>query len=218
MSHRSARHRVRWPLAAALLGCLLVPAGGCRLLAVPFFAFGRDQTKKIPAEYPYLDGKRVALVVWAEDFTQFEYPHVRLEVSEHVRIALESGVRDVNVVPNREVIDYQNREPRWEAEDPATLGKQLGAQRLIMIELTQYTTREPGSLHLYRGHMGANVKVYDTEYANSAPTYKTSLEVAYPPDAISAYGTAEPAIRRGMMETFAVQLAGKFYERQEPVK
>ena len=87
-----------------------------------------------------------------------------------------------------------------------------------MIELTQYTTREPDSPHLYRGHMGANVKVYDTAYPNSAPTYKTTVETVYPPDTMGAYGTDDRGIQRAMMQAFASELAGKFHERQEKVR
>ena len=36
------------------------------------------------------------------------------------------------------------------------LGARFGADRALMIELTQYTTREPESPHLYRGRIAAN--------------------------------------------------------------
>jgi hypothetical protein len=205
-------------LQIALLGSLLPALGGCKLIAVPFFAFGQDQTKKVPAEYPYLEGKQVCIVVWADEYTTFQYQFLPLEVSEHVRVALDASVRGLTIVPNREVIDYQKREPDWQAQNPAKIGKKFGADRVIMIELTQYTTREPGSMHLYRGHMGGNIKIFDTAYPESGPTYQTVVEVAYPPDNFAAYGTDERTLRRAILELFANDLAGRFHERQEKVK
>lgn len=210
--------RSGWPRHVALLGLLLPMLGGCKLIALPFFAFGQDQTKKVPAEYPYLEGKKVAILVWVDEYTSFQYQFLPLEVSEHVRAALEGSVRGVSVVPNRQIIDYQKREPNWQSRNPAEIGKEFGADRVIVIEVTQYTTREPGSTHLYRGHMGGNVKVLDTAYPQSGPAYQTEIEVAYPPDRIAAYGTDERTLRRAIMELFANDLASRFHERREKVK
>ena len=208
----------RRPIALALLGLAAVPLFGCNVLGVPILLFGKEPTKKVAAEYPYLDGKKVCILIWAEDDTQFRYPYVRLEVSEHVRIALNGTVRDITFIPNRQVVEFQDRNPSWAEQDPAQIGQRFGAERILLVELTQYTTREPGSRHLYRGHIGANVKVYDPAYSNSAPTYKTALETAYPPDSMGSYGTNDRSIRLAMMQAFAAELAGRFYERQEKVK
>jgi hypothetical protein len=202
----------------AMLGLLLPGLGGCKLIALPFFAFGQDQVKKVPAEYPYMEGKKVCILVWVDEYTGFQYQWLPLEVSEHVRVALEGSVHGISVVPNREVIEYQKREPNWESQNPAEIGKKFGANRVIMIELTQYTTREPGSMHLYRGHMGGNVKVLDTAYPEAGPAYQAVLEVAYPPDSFAAYGTDERTLRRAIMELFANDLASRFHEREEKVK
>ncbi len=205
-------------LPAALLGVLLAATGGCKLIALPFFAFADEQKKKVPAEYPYLEGKKGCILVWADEYTSFQYQYLPLEVSEHVRVAMEGSVKGLTFVPNKQVIDFQKRDPGWQSRNPAHIGKQFGADRAIMIELTQYTTREPGSMHLYRGHMGANVKVFDTNYPDAAPAYQTTIEVTYPPDSVAGYGTDERTLRRSMMELFATELAGRFHEHQEKVK
>ena len=210
--------RVIHATICTLLLPLLAATSGCRLLAAPILMWGKEPTKDVPAEFPYLQGKKVCLVVWADSETLFEYPWVQLEVSEHIAEAMKPNVEGVSFIPNRSVVDLQQREVDWERMDPALLGKRFGADRVLMIELTQYTTREPDSPHLYRGRIAAGVKVYDTGYLRSAPVFKTSVETVYPPESVGQWGTDGRAIRKATMEAFAAELAGKFYDRRVKVK
>ena len=198
------------PLSAATVGC--------RALAAPWLMWGEAPTRLVPAEFPHLAGKRVCVLVWADWETLCEYPFAPLEISEHVAAALRPHVKGISFVPNREVVEYQQRDVDWDRKDPAEIGARFGADRVLFIALTQYTTREPGSPHLFRGHIAASVKVYNTQYRDAEPVYKTSIEVAYPPNSIAPWGTAESALRRATMEAFAGELAGKFYERRVKVR
>ena len=202
---------------AALLA-LSAAIGGCKLFAAPFLMWGKEPTKEVPAEYPYLEGKKVCLLVWADSETLIEYPWVQLEVSEHVSEAIKPNVPGISFTPTDKIVELQRRESDWDRSDPALLGARFGADRVLMIELTQYTTREPESPHLYRGRIAANVKVYDTGYRKSAPVFKTSVETAYPPDSVGQWGTDDAAIRKATMEAFALDLAGRFYDRHVKVK
>ncbi|MFH1746925.1 MAG: hypothetical protein ABIG44_07755 [Planctomycetota bacterium] len=202
-------------ICCLLVGLLLVLAPGCKFLAMPIIMWGAEPTKKVPAEYPYLSGKKACILVWAEPFTMFEYPRVQLELSEYVRVKLEQHVQNLAITPNRQIVEYQDRNPDWDREDPAKIGQRFGADRVIVIELTRYTTREPDSPHIYRGHIAANVKVYDSAYDNAEPSYKNTVEIAYPADGAGSYGTDDKAIRRSAMEAFAAKLSSYFHERQE---
>lgn len=211
------RRIVAWGIPL-LLAALLVPMAGCRLLATPILLWGSEPTKQIPAEFPHLQNKKVCTLVWAEMDTLFEYPQVQYELSEHVRAALEGTVPGISFIPNRQVVDFQRRTPEWERSDPVVLGARFGAERVLMIELTQYGTREPDSPHLYRGRISANVKVYNAARPNTAPVYRTVVETVYPPDSVGQWGSDDRSIRRGTMEAFASDVAGKFYDRTVKVE
>jgi hypothetical protein len=187
---------------------------GCRSLALLL----PEQTRTVAAEYPYLAGRSVAVVVRAADELLFEYPHVQWEVADHVRVALEGNVRGIKVISPRRVVDFQRSEPAWQTMDPAILGRRFQAERLLEIELTQYTTREPDSPHLYRGHIQAAVRVYNTEYTDSQPAYHADVETSFPPDGPGRWGTDDRTIRAATMEAFASELAGKFYDRKVKVR
>jgi hypothetical protein len=202
----------------ATICLLLAVTSGCRWLAAPWLMWGPEPTKEVPAEFPYLQGKKVCVAVWADSGTLVEYPWVQLELSEHVVAAMKPNVSGISFIPCRNVVELQSRDVDWDRKDPAVLGARFGAERVLMIELTQYTTREPQSPHLYRGHIAANVKVYNTQYRKSEPVFRTPVEVAYPPDSTGQWGTSEQAIRKLTMEAFAAELAGKFYDRRVKVK
>lgn len=187
-------------------------------MAAPFLMWGPEPTKTIVAEYPYLQGKKTCILVWADRDTLFEYPHVQLEVSEHLAMPLKTNVRGISILPNENITDMQKREPDWDRVAPARLGARLGADRVLMVELTQYSTREPESTHLFRGRISANVKVYDTDHPDAAPAYRTTVETAYPKDSHGQWGTDDRQIRKGAMEAFADEVARKFYDHKVKVR
>ncbi len=203
---------------AAIVAALAVACIGCKAMAAPWLMWAPEPTRSIPAEYPYLEDKKVCILVWADRDTLFEYPFVQLELSEHVAAPLRTNVRGISVLPNRGVVEMQRRDPDWDRIPPGRLGARLGADRVIMIELTLYTTREPESTHLYRGHIAANIKVYDTGYPDSPPAFRTNLETAYPPDSPGQWGADDRAIRKAAMEAFADDLARKFYSHKVKVQ
>lgn len=209
---------IPWPAAAPAGLILLTALSGCKLLYVGAAMWGQEPTREVRAEYPYLAGKKLCTLIWADGDTLFQYPHLQLELAEFVNQALERNVAGLTLAPQRSVVEMQHREPEWRRTDPAELGKRFGADRVLMIELTQYTTREPESPHLHRGRIHASVKVYNTEYPNSRPAWQTTIETAYPPDTAGAWGSEESAIRKAVMEAFADDVARKFYDHKVKVE
>jgi hypothetical protein len=202
------------PLALLLASFALLGTSGCRWFAAPFLMWHKEPTKVVPAEYPHLAGKKVAIVVWADMDTLFEFPHIQLELSEHVRYAMQPNIEKVTFVPNRQIVEAQRRDSAWSRRSPAALGARFEADRVLLIELTQCSTREPDSTHLYRGRISANLKVYDTAQPEAEPVWKGTCEAAFPKDAQAAWGTDENTVRRATMEAFGQEVANFFYERK----
>jgi hypothetical protein len=144
----------------------------------------------------------------------FEYPNRQWEVADHVRVALEGNVRGLSIVEPKKVVDFQRSDPSWETMDPADLGKKFGADRVLEIDLTQYSTRQPDSPYLYRGHISAAIRIYNTEYPNTQHAYESEVRTVYPPEGPGKYGTNDRAIRAAMLEAFGQDVAAKFYDRK----
>ncbi len=205
-------HAWRLLITLGLAGLPLL--SGCQLIAFHTLMWNDKPMRDVKAEYPYLAKQRVAVLVRANMETQFEYPHVQWEVADHLRVALEGNVAGVRVVDPKQVAEFQRRDAAWERMDPAEIGKKFAAKRLIEINLTQYTTREPDASHIYRGHIAAVVHVYNCDYPDSEPAYTADIHTRYPPEGTGEWGISERSIRRRMMEAFAADVAKKFYDHK----
>ena len=192
-----------------LLSVPLVTAG-CHALAL----FLPEPTKTVKAEYPYLADKRLCIVVRAPDEMLFEYPNLPWEIADHARAGLEGNVRGLSIVDPKKVVDFQRSDPAWEQMDPAALGKKFDADRVLEIDITQYATREPESPFLYRGHITAAVRIYNTEYPNTQHAYESEVRTVYPPDGPGKYGTNDRVIRGATLDAFGQDVATKFYDRK----
>jgi hypothetical protein len=210
------------PVRSALLLLLLVacPAvvAGCEAMALPFLLWGDAPTKQVEAEYPYLPGKKVCLLVWAEPETLFAYPDVQYELSQHIIHAMKSPLPNVSFIPSKEVIALQKRDARWDRSDPAELGSRFGADRTLVVNVSQYSTREPDSPHLYRGRIFAEIRVYDCAYRDREPNYKGTIQTVYPEDSPGKWGSNDRTVRKAAMEAFGEDVARKFYDHKVKVK
>lgn len=202
-------------IPATIVIGLLLPLAGCRLIAAPFFLLAPEPTEDVKAVYPYLQDKKICTVIWVESDTLFEYPNVQRELSEFVNSALKQNVRGITFVPARSVVEYQRKNRDWRRTHPTKIGARFGADRVLLLEITKYTTREPNSPHLYRGHIHANAKVYDPAYPDTRPVNeRIEIETAYPPDRDGEWGSNDRSIRKATMEAFAVDTARKFYDHK----
>lgn len=217
LSRLMPRRATRTATAAALAAALALLTG-CRLMALPFLMWGEEPTKTVAPEYTDLGGKKLAIAVWAEMDTRFEYPFVQLEIAEHVRAALEACLKGTTFVPARQIVEYQKRNPEWERGSPGALAVRFKADRLLLVELSQYSTREPDSPHLLRGRISAAVKVYGSDEQRDAPLYRTTVDTVFPEDSVGQFGVSDDQIRRATMEAFANDVARKFYEHKIKVK
>ena len=110
--HRHSSGISRRSLAAlALLGLLAASLGGCTWLAM---AQQRTVGTPIPPHYTGLAGRSLAIVVYADDSTTYEYPQARQEVSSFVANSIEKHLRKVRLLNYRDVIRYQNDTLNWQ--------------------------------------------------------------------------------------------------------
>jgi hypothetical protein len=204
-----------WLLGWVLLLC---PAGlGCNLVSLPFVLFAPEPTKKVNAEYAHLKGKKVLILVWAEQATLYEYPHVQLEVASAVRYSLKEKFKDIEIVSPTDVDRYMKSHPDWSTEHPSRLGRQQKADLVMMVELLEFTTREPGSPGLFRGRVRARVTVYDLTQHEEQPKgiALKPAEAIYPPDKpIGVLRADDRTIRAETYKEFGRVVAEKFYDHE----
>ena len=205
----------RWMLGAAVV--LLPLSTGCNLISLPYVLFGPEPTEKVQAEFSHLKGKRVVVLVWAEQATLYEYPHVQVEVAGYVHYHLKEQIKPLDIVPPSQVKRYMQSHPDWATEHPGRIGRHFKADIAMMIELMEFTTREPGSPNLFRGRARAGITVYDLTGDQELPKgiALKPAEAVYPSDRpIGVLRADDRQIRAETYHELGRTVARKFYDHE----
>lgn len=202
-------------MLVVLCGVALSCAVGCQAIGYGLYQVMPEPVDKIPAEFNKLDGKKVAIVVWAQPETLLQFPHMRLELASQVTYQMKQRLKTTQTVPAEQVATYQDRNLNWDAVPPPQIGKQFGADYVLFIELLEYSTREPKTPGLFRGRAKASIVVHDA----ADPTARWSLTPAsaeYPMGHTKLANADDMAIHRQLLEILGSQITTKFYEHEVP--
>jgi len=215
MNTRSfARPSLAAVVLAGCLGCL----AGCETLGFVAHVAGGGEGPpiEVTAEYDGLDDQKVAVLVNADLPVLYQFPHAPLEITSAVNAQLADGVPGIELVNARDVVEYQHRNIYWNTATPAELMDNLDVTRLVMIDLIEFRTHEPGNTMVYRGVISARVKVFEADAAQpNNPTYGNVVSASYPPDRPEGVPEANAeAIRKGALDLFARAVAGKFHDHK----
>jgi hypothetical protein len=162
----------------ALVGLFAIAGLGCSPQMLWFLNRGDDKT---PAQYPLegKDGKKeysVAIVATANpailSFPEFSGIDRDLAASFGQMLAEETAKdkKKVKVIDQSKVNEVRGRNPlNWDIANRAQLAKELGADHLIEIDISQFNLygRDTGR-EAFHGKATVNVKVYDATGNGSA--------------------------------------------------
>ncbi len=153
-------------------------AAGCNVLTLPFFIFGPEP--KIPAVYKSLaDEKKdrelkVAVLTYSGLETRPELLSSDRELSrlvgEQLNKWFEYNREKVSVLGARRVEEYKSEHPDWHARDLERIGRDLGVDYVIYLEVNRLTLYEKGSVNtLYRGRTDISVSLTDVNDPDRSP-------------------------------------------------
>jgi hypothetical protein len=194
-------------------------SGGCDFLAYGMYLCGDEPTEKISPEFEDLPYHRVAVVVYADEGVQHEYPYASLHVSEGVSAELKSKLETVETIDPLVIHKYQRQDIHWDMMDKTELGKHFEADYVLFVTLLEFSTREPGSLNLLRGRISADCALYDANKPeHQSRVWETSaVMVRYPTDnPAGQVGDDDGHIRNKTVQHFAEKLVSRFYEHKVP--
>jgi len=189
-------------------------------LALPgcwFFAASEQMNgKAVDAQYKGLDDKSVAIVVFADPATTLEYPNSREEISAFVTAKIQEGMPKVRLLNYKEVIRWQDDTLNWAAVPEKDIAKHFSVDRVIYIELLEYSTREPGSADLLRGRIRTVCKVFEAETPGDTPAWKNDFAVFWPeqmPEDVQH--SSDRIVRKRVLDAFSEKLVWCFYDHHE---
>lgn len=172
VNQRNYRQLVRFisPWSVILIAALVTLTGCMPMMdRIAYVIRGTD----VPAPYDKLVGKRTAIICVSES-SAFGPDSVSSAVTRMVGATLLAKVKKIQVVPTLEVEKWVD-ENDWEGKDYLALGKGVKADRLIAIEISDYSIHEGKTLH--KGRINVEMTVYELEDAKGPTvghTYRLS--------------------------------------------
>ncbi|MBK8268599.1 MAG: hypothetical protein IPK83_09985 [Planctomycetes bacterium] len=217
-SHKNNSNGQLTKFAVFALLCCISLSSGCQL---GYFLTDPDATKKVPADYNKIGGRRVAVVVWADRSTLDEYANARRQVARSIIHYMRKNLEKAQFVPETKVNALQTRSGLdWEAMSNGEIAKELGCDMILRIDLLDFTTRASDTPQLRKARIAGNIRMYESRpVENLDAVYDGDIKITYPPGSI--HGTQdedEADLLHAAVEYFAEMAARKFYDHEVKLK
>ncbi len=204
----------KWLAFVLLLASLATT--GCNLLT-PIIFVG-EQKKQVSSEFDKLADDNIAVLVWTDPATLFDYPHARFELAAYIgeKLSGELSQRGLGtrVADSRDVEDFIQKNISAQI-DPQAVARKFDSDFVIYLEVTEFQFRDPHQPQFLQGKIGASVRVYDFRADPGRPvTFELTPVNAVHPEGTPALfrSTNAPFIRETTYRKFAEYVARKFYE------
>ena len=203
-------------ISRALLGTALLCSpmilSGCWL----FMASQEVSGKKIDAQYSGLADKSVAIVIYSDQATTNEFPAAREEISAFVSARFREHLPTARLVDYHDVMNWQDDTLNWFALPEKDIGKHFSVDRVLYIELLDYSVSMSRGYGDLQGHLRANCKVFETDTPTPTPAWTGLIDINYPKDRPTDVDQSSPeSVRARTLQEFAEAVVSKFYDHHE---
>ena len=202
-----------------LIGLAAPALAGCQ--AIPWIAQGVAGDTPPPihvtAEYRGMDNQRVAVLVDAAPETLYHYPLCQVEVASALSERIKAHVPGVSVADAKQVAEFQRRNAYWNTATYSELAEHLDVNRLVLVDLQEYRSHEPGDRTVWQGVISADVRVAETDGPNpDDAAYGTVVEAHYPPsESVGMLDADDKTIRLATLDLFAWSVVNRFHDHEE---
>jgi hypothetical protein len=208
----------------ALLAC------GCQLLGI---AASKAPARTVPPAYEGLAGKTTAVWIWVDPAVDLDYPRLSLEVATRMQRNLETARDRGNRRQKRElegvsfpiapasVVKYQKRDPGLNMMPITQIAPRLEVERLIYVEVQDFTTQGGAAAGLLRGVATANISVIEVDPRTKAarPGFEEQgVRIVFPPGSNEAGSSTltGQAVYQGLVMRLADEASLRFISHPEP--
>lgn len=226
-AHPRTQPRPSWPaclIAAGVLALCSAWMTGCDAIGWVAKGIHDSGSTQVAAKYHGLEGKTFAVIVDADRAVQADYPGTVTIITTELtrRIAAGSdghgaGVGAAGVIPAEDVLRFQGRRPGWVAMNPRDLAKELGVDRLILIDISEYRLTDPGNSYVWNGIAAATVGVVEADsklfddYA-----FRERVQVKFPDkDNVGAMEIPGDTVQLELLRRFVNRCTWLFFDHEE---
>ena len=178
-----------------------------------------SRTHQIKALYKGLENKRFAVLVDADDHTRYVHPHAVLDVSRTVTLKLVEHVRGAVPIDPHQIAQFQREHPFWQSLPYGRLIEHLAVDRLVLIDLVEYTTHEKGNPHVRQGTIVARVGTLEAEADDPNNfVFLETVKAQFPPHRpIGLLDSDDRTIQLETLRRFAISVGHLFFDHQQTV-
>jgi hypothetical protein len=213
---------------ALFLGLALAAASCCGCDAATLAYFLSPETKEDPelAKVVNPDKKKVSRILilpylgveqMETEFIQADRELANL-LSKQFSTICEANGDKVTVVSPYKVEEYKSKHSAWRDENPAAIGRQFGADYVVVVEIHSMGLYEQSSARLvYRGRMNLSVVLVDVKHPDNDPQ-ASELNSVFPSEAKVEMADADLPVslfRTKFLTHVAKQIAYKFLSHQK---
>jgi len=168
--------------AMPALMVMLAMLPGCELAGYLASGFERDERVIVEPEYEQIAGRHIAVVTSMDDPTLSLTPGAATALTQSVSRQIASDIPNVTVVDPEQLNAFLRRNPYWVTMPYGEIVDRLKVDRLIHLDVTEYTTHEPGNTHMWRGRATLRVNVIEAESEQkNEVAYSRMISTRYPP-------------------------------------
>ena len=178
--------------AGSILILSLLMAGGCQVLGI---IASKAPAPTVPPAYDGLAGQTAAVWVWVDPAIDLDYPRLSLDLASRIQSNLEKA-RDegsgrqrkeleglqFTIVPES-IVKYQKRDPTLNMRPITSIAPRLDVDRLIYVEVMDFTTQGGAAPGLLRGEAQVNISAVEIDAARQNATVafqEQALALAFP--------------------------------------
>jgi hypothetical protein len=175
-------------LPSSFILCL----SGCNVMGVAANAL---PLPTIQAEYKGLAGQSVGVLVWADRGIAVDWPSLSLDTAQAIQTQLQQiqhnspKMKELTgttfPVKPASIVRYLRDHPELDNTDVKQVAPRFGVQRLIYVEIDDFSTRAAASVELYRGTLNGAMKIVEVD-ASGQPRIvyeENDIKVVFPPKA-----------------------------------
>jgi hypothetical protein len=195
-----------------LTGCI-VPA----LIGGMAESHRRTGRTRFDAQYERIEGHSFAVICSASRAIEAEHPGITARINQRVNDRLIQNANPSYAIPSNDLLTVLYNTPQWPAMTREDIAKMLGVERLIVIEIVEYTLNEPGNEYIWAGAVAGVVSVYESDSAlPNDPIYEKAISITFPDSTgYMRHDLPEAAVTAELSNRFINRAAWLFYEHEE---
>ena len=213
---------VPW-MGATLLMAALPALSGCGLVGYAATAVTPPTT--IQAAYTGLSGKSCAVAVWADNGTLDDYHAIQLDTAKGIEFKMNEAAKanikeaaNIHWVAPEQVLKYQEDHPDLDPQSAEELAPELGVERLLYVEVEDFSTHPNDSPDLSRGSMTATLEIIEVKDGKGKVVYtERGINVVAPEKCppVGLPNLCDDAVYQATVSEFTSELCKRLVPHEE---